>query len=198
LRFDERTEPLLDELAQKILVCTKCKLSESRTHAVPGEGPQHARLMMVGEAPGANEDESGRPFVGQAGQLLDELLAKSGIKREDTFITSVIKCRPPDNRNPNEDEVVTCMPYSLAQLDSICPAVIVIMGNIAYDIFAETFYLPKKPIGDVRGKAFRLHSTGARILIPTYHPAGLIYNRKLIPMFLEDMVKVQYHLKLLP
>ncbi|MDG6226082.1 MAG: uracil-DNA glycosylase [Candidatus Thermoplasmatota archaeon] len=198
MRFDERTEPLLEDIAQKIITCRKCALHEGRKNAVPGEGPQHARLMMVGEAPGAKEDESGRPFVGQAGKLMDELLAKSGIKREDTFITSVIKCRPPDNRNPNESEVISCVPYTLAQLDSICPAVIVIMGNVAYQIFAETFYLPKKNISDVRGKGFRLHSTGARILVPTYHPAALIYNRSLIPQFLDDMKTVQYHLKVLP
>lgn len=198
MRFDERSEPLLEEIAQKVVVCTKCKLNEGRTNAVPGEGPQHARLMIVGEAPGAKEDETGRPFVGQAGTMLDELLSKGGIKREDTFITSVIKCRPPENRDPTEDEVITCIPYTLAQVDSICPVVIIVMGNIAYEIFAETFYLPKKTIGEVRGKAFRLHSTGAKILIPTYHPAGLIYNRKLIPLFMEDLAKAQYHLRVIP
>jgi len=197
LRFDDRTEPLVEEIHRKIASCTRCRLSSTRLNPVPGEGPQHADLMLIGEAPGASEDETGRPFVGQSGHLLDELLERSGFHREDIFITSVIKCRPPENRNPKQDEIIACIPYTLTQVDSICPTVMVTMGNVAYDIFAETFYLPKKSIGEVRGKAFRLHSTGAKILIPTYHPAGLIYNRKLIPLFLEDLKTVQYHLRML-
>ncbi len=196
MRFDERLDPLLEEIADKVITCTKCDLAEGRLNAVPGEGPQHAEIMFVGEAPGAREDETGRPFVGQSGKLFTELLESAGIKREDVFITSIIKCRPPENRDPTADEVKACAPYVLTQLDSISPVVLVTMGNVAYDFFSSTFYLPKKTVGEVRGKVFRLHSTGCRFLIPTYHPAGLIYNRKLIPQFKEDMKKVLRYLKM--
>ncbi|MFW3146049.1 MAG: uracil-DNA glycosylase family protein [Thermoplasmatota archaeon] len=187
MRFDDRLDPLLEEIAKRVVTCTRCDLAGSRINAVPGEGPQHAEIMFIGEAPGAKEDETGRPFVGQSGQLFTELLAAEGIKREDVFITSIIKCRPPDNRNPNDEEIRVCAPYVMTQLDSISPIVAVTMGNVAYDLFSSTFYLPKKQVGEVRGKVFRLHSTGCKYLIPTYHPAGLIYNRKLIPQFKEDL-----------
>ncbi len=187
MRFDTRLDPLLEELAERILQCEKCPLWETRTNAVPGEGPQNAEMMFIGEAPGAKEDEMGRPFVGQCGKLLTELMEQAGIRREEVFITSVLKCKPPDNRDPNKEEIKACVPYLLSQMDSISPVVIVTMGNVAYDIFSYTFYLPKKKIGDVRGKLFRLHSTTAKAVIPTYHPAGLMYNRKLIPLFLEDL-----------
>lgn len=196
MRFDNRLDPLIEEIAQKISSCTKCDLAEGRINAVPGEGPQHARVMLVGEAPGAKEDESGRPFVGQSGKLLTEMLEVEGIKREDVFITSVLKCRPPENRDPKEDEIRSCAPYLLAQLDSISPIIIVTLGNFAYDLFATTFYLPKKPIGEIRGKVFRLHSTACEYLLPTYHPAGIIYNRKLIPDFKDDLATVNKYLKM--
>jgi DNA polymerase len=196
LRFDDRLDPLVEEIAQKIRSCTKCDLAESRLNAVPGEGPQHADIMFVGEAPGATEDEQGRPFVGQSGKLLTELIEGAGIKREDVFITSIIKCRPPENRNPGKEEIKACAPYVLAQMDSISPVVLVTLGNVAYDFFSTTFYLPKKQVGEVRGKVFRLHSTGCKYLIPAYHPAGLIYNRKLIPDFKEDMKTVLRYLKI--
>lgn len=187
MRFDNRLDPLLTEIAERISICTKCPLAESRINAVPGEGPQHASIMFIGEAPGAKEDETGRPFVGQSGKMFTDLLEEAGIKREDVFITSILKCRPPDNRNPSKEEVRFCAPYVLAQLDSISPVVTVTLGNEAYDLFSSTFYLPKKKVSDVRGKVFRMHSTAARYLIPTYHPAALIYNRKLIPQFKKDL-----------
>ncbi len=198
LRFDDRFDPLLEEIAEKVVTCTKCPLSESRVTAVPGEGPQHAAIMLVGEAPGAAEDESGRPFVGQSGQLLSDLMKGVGMKREDVFITSILKCRPPDNRDPKPEEVRTCAPFTLAQLDSLSPIVTITLGNSAYDLFSSTFYLPKKKVGEVRGKVFRLHSTGARFLIPTYHPAGLLYNRKLIPQFKQDLETALKYLKMNP
>ncbi len=191
-------DPLLEEIAQRIYSCTKCDLGESRLNAVPGEGPQHAQIMFVGEAPGAKEEKTGRPFVGQSGKLLTELLEGEGIKREDVFITSILKCRPPDNRNPKEEEIRSCAPYLLAQLDSLSPVVLVTLGNFAYGLFSTTFYLPKKAIGEVRGQTFRLHSTPCRYLIPTYHPAGLMYNRKLIPDFKDDIRTVKRYLKMTP
>jgi DNA polymerase len=195
LRFDNRLDPLLEEIAQKVRSCTKCNLAEGRINAVPGEGPQHADIMFVGEAPGAKEDETGRPFVGQSGDLFTDLMKGAGIKREDVFITSILKCRPPENRNPEKEEIRVCAPYVLAQMDSISPIVLVTLGNVAYDFFSTTFYLPKKTVGEVRGQVFRLHSTGCKFLIPTYHPAGLIYNKKLIPDFKEDLEKAVKYLK---
>jgi uracil-DNA glycosylase family 4 len=191
LRFDKRYDPLISEIAEKIEVCTKCDLAEGRINAVPGEGPQHAEIFFIGEAPGAKEDETGRPFVGQSGKLMTEQMGKVGLKREDCFITSIVKCRPPDNRKPKKEEIKSCVPYLLSQIDSISPKVVVTMGNTAYDVFSHTFYLPKKKVGDVRGQVYRLHSTSARYLIPTYHPAGVIYNRKLIPFFKEDIKKAR-------
>ena len=198
MNFDKRLDPLLDEIAEKVINCTKCDLAESRIHAVPGEGPQYAMIMMIGEAPGANEDETGRPFIGQSGKLLTDLMADAGMKREETFITSILKCRPPSNRDPNPAEIRSCAPYVLAQMDSIAPIVIITLGNAAYDLFSSTFYLPKKKVGEVRGKVFRLHSTGAKFLIPTYHPAALLYNRKLMPQFVEDLQTAMRYLKMNP
>jgi len=194
VRFDNRLDPLVEEIATKIRSCTKCDLAEGRLNAVPGEGPQHSDIMFVGEAPGASEDELGRPFIGQSGKLLTEIMESVGMNRENNFITSILKCRPPENRNPGKEEIRACAPYVLAQMDSISPIVLVTLGNVAYEFFATTFYLPKKTVGDVHGKVFRLHSTGCRFLIPTYHPAGLLYNRKLIPEFKEDMKTVLKYL----
>lgn len=196
VRFDERLDPLLSQIAERISVCTKCDLAGSRINTVPGEGPQHAELVIVGEAPGAKEDEEGRPFVGQSGKLLTQYLGEAGMKREDVFITSVLKCRPPDNRNPTADETRLCVPYLLTQIDSISPKVIVTLGNVPYELFSHTFYLPKKKVGDVHGQVFRLHSTGAKYLIPTYHPAALLYNRKLTPLFIEDLKKADHYVRI--
>lgn len=195
MRFDERIDPSLEEISEKIINCQMCKLAETRTNAVPGEGPQDARLFFVGEGPGKKEDETGRPFVGQAGRLFDQLLEEVAISREEVFITSVLKCRPPENRSPHREEVKSCLPYLLSQVDSVCPVVIIAMGNSAYDVFSYTFYLPKKKVGDIRGKVFHLSSTGAKVLIPTYHPAGLLYNRKLIPLFIEDLKRAKDQLR---
>lgn len=195
MRFDDRLDPLLEEIAQKIRTCTKCQLAEGRINAVPGEGPQHATMMFVGEGPGSEEDETGRPFVGKSGKLLTESLEGAGIQRENVFITNIVKCRPPENRNPDDKEISACAPYVLAQMDSISPIVLVTLGNVAYDFFSTTFYLPKKQVGEVRGKVFRLHSTGVKFLIPTYHPAGVIYNNKLLPDFKEDIKKAVKYLK---
>jgi DNA polymerase len=198
LRFDERLDPLLEEIAEKVVTCTKCELAGSRINTVPGEGPQHAEIMFVGEAPGSKEDETGRPFVGKSGELFNQLLDEAGINREDVFITSLLKCRPPDNRDPKPEEIRACAPFLLTQLDSISPVVLVTLGNPAYDFFSTTFYLPKKTVGDVHGRVYRLHSTRCKYLIPTYHPAGLIYNRKLLPEFKGDLEKVLYYLKYQP
>src|SRR5207249_7181685 len=121
----------LEDLARQIRGCTLCRLHEGRTHAVPGEGPAGAKVLLVGEGPGRHEDEAGRPFVGAAGRVLDAALAKAGIPREDVFITNVVKCRPPENRRPRADEIAACRPYLAAQIRLVHPGVIVTLGDTA-------------------------------------------------------------------
>src|SRR5574341_641377 len=118
--------------------CTKCRLCESRTHTVPGEGPDDARLVLIGEGPGRTEDETGRPFVGQAGDLLVKILAAIGLKREQVYMCNVVKCRPPQNRTPLYDEVATCVPYLSRQLELLAPRVVLAMGNTAAQTLLNT------------------------------------------------------------
>jgi DNA polymerase len=123
------TLSILQELAVEIKTCPKCRLAETRTHAVPGEGSHRASIMFVGEGPGENEDRTGRPFVGQAGKFLDGLLQKAGITRDEVFITNIVKCRPPQNRVPLEDEVEACSDYLMAQIAVIEPKFVVPLGG---------------------------------------------------------------------
>ena len=153
----------IKEISKKIMFCKKCRLWERRTHAVPGEGNPKAKLMFVGEAPGKREDELGRPFCGRAGEFLDELLAKAGIKREDIFITSVIKCRPPNNRAPKNDEIKACRHYLEKQIELINPKTIILLGEVALNAL-----LSMKRISDHHGKIIKKD----RIYIPMFHPAA--------------------------
>jgi uracil-DNA glycosylase len=159
----------LDEIAAKVQKCTRCPLYETAAHGVPGEGDPKAKLVCVGEAPGAKEDETGRPFVGQAGQLLTKILAAIDLTREQVFIVNVLKHRPPGNRNPRPEEVVACSPYLIRQLELIKPKVIVAFGTFA----AQTLLQTKTPIGQLRGLVHRYHGIP---LIVTYHPAALLRN----------------------
>jgi len=119
----------LDEIAEEVRACVKCRLSETRTNAVPGDGSTAASVLFIGEGPGKNEDEQGLPFVGRAGQMLNRVLAEAPLAREDVFITNVVKCRPPGNRDPELDEVTACMPYLKAQIALLNPRVIVTLGR---------------------------------------------------------------------
>lgn len=159
----------LDEIGENVKKCTRCPLYETATHAVPGEGDPHARLVCVGEAPGAKEDETGRPFVGQAGQLLTKILGAIDLTREQVFICNVLKHRPPGNRNPRPEEVEACSPYLIRQLELIKPKVIVAFGTFA----AQTLLNTKTPLGQLRGLVHRYHGIP---LIVTYHPAALLRN----------------------
>jgi uracil-DNA glycosylase family 4 len=159
----------LDEIAGKVKKCTRCPLYATATNAVPGEGDPHAKLVCVGEAPGAKEDETGRPFVGQAGQLLTKILAAIDMTREQVFICNVLKHRPPGNRNPQPEEVEACSPYLIRQLELIKPKVIVAFGTFA----AQTLLQTKTPLGQLRGLVHRYHGIP---LIVTYHPAALLRN----------------------
>jgi DNA polymerase len=159
----------LDEIAKKVRKCTRCPLYATATNAVPGEGDPKADLVCVGEAPGAKEDETGRPFVGQAGQLLTKILAAIDLTREQVFICNVLKHRPPGNRNPLPEEVEACSPYLIRQLELIKPKVIVAFGTFA----AQTLLQTKTPLGQLRGLVHRYHGIP---LIVTYHPAALLRN----------------------
>jgi DNA polymerase len=168
--FGSDAKPLsLDDITGTIRTCTRCRLYATATNAVPGEGDPNAELVCVGEAPGANEDATGRPFVGQAGQLLTKILAAINLRREDVFICNVLKHRPPGNRNPLPDEVAACSPYLVQQLEAIRPKVIVAFGTFA----AQTLLNTKLPIGKLRGSVHRYYGIP---LIVTYHPAALLRN----------------------
>ncbi len=150
--------------------CPRCKLSQGRTTIVFGSGNPRAELVCIGEAPGADEDAQGKPFVGRAGQLLTKMLESVGFDRErDYYIANILKCRPPGNRSPEPDEVAACEPFLLAQLGTIQPKVILALGAFA----AQTLLKTKEPIGKLRGRVFPLYTT---VLIPTFHPAFLLRN----------------------
>ena len=159
----------LEAIAEATRVCERCALCASRTNAVPGEGNPRAGLVFVGEGPGATEDATGRPFVGQAGKLLDDIIAAIGLRREDVYIANVVKCRPPQNRTPLPDETAACMPFLRRQLALLGPKVIVALGATAAAALLDT----RKSLGDLRGK---VHSYGGIPLVVTYHPAALLRN----------------------
>jgi len=159
----------VEAIAALVRECTRCELYRTATHAVPGEGNARASLMCVGEAPGASEDASGRPFVGQAGQLLTKILAAIKLSRDEVFIANVLKHRPPGNRNPRPEEVEACRPYLARQIELIRPRVIVAFGTFAAQTLLET----KLAIGRLRGVVHRYH--GIPVVV-TYHPAALLRN----------------------
>jgi DNA polymerase len=152
-----------------IAACTKCKLCEGRTRTVPGEGPGDARLMVVGEGPGRVEDETGRPFVGPAGELLTKILAAIDLPRAQVYICNIVKCRPPENRQPQYDEIAACLPYLYRQIEIVKPAVILAMGNTA----AQSLLATKQSLGALRNRLHRFRGTP---VIVTYHPAALLRN----------------------
>ena len=159
----------LEAIAKAVASCKKCPLYKTATHPVPGEGSPHAQLMCVGEAPGATEDETGRPFVGAAGQLLTKILAAIDLPREQVYICNVLKHRPPGNRNPAPDEVTACSPYLIRQIELIKPKVILALGTFA----AQTLLNTKTAIGKLRGSVHEYHGVP---LVVTYHPAALLRN----------------------
>jgi DNA polymerase len=170
--------------------CTRCKLHAlGRKQVVFGVGSSEATLMFVGEAPGADEDQQGEPFVGRAGQLLTRIIEALGLQRRDVYIANVIKCRPPQNRNPEQDEVDTCEPFLFRQIDTIGPKVIVALGTFA----ARTLLRTLDPISRLRGRVYDYR--GAK-LIPTFHPAFLLRNPGAKREVWEDMKKVRDLLRL--
>ena len=177
----------LDTVADEVRVCALCKLSEGRNNAVPGEGSSFAKIMFIGEAPGRNEDEQGRPFVGAAGKLLTEALQEAGLSRKDVFITNVVKCRPPNNRVPTDEERNTCRTYLERQIKLINPKVICILGRTAYESL-----LKGTSITSNRGKLVK-HDN--RFYFLTVHPAAVIYNPDLKSVFKKDIINLLNELK---
>ncbi len=181
----------LEKIADEVRQCRKCDLESLRTNAVPGEGNPNARIMFVGEGPGADEDAQGRPFVGRAGRLLDKVIAAMGLKRSDVFICNILKCRPPENRDPRADEIINCFPYLQRQIEIINPEIIVALGAPA----AKTLLDTNKPIGQLRGQFHEYYSGLGRPpikLMPTYHTAYLLrnYSKENRQRVWEDMKKV--------
>jgi uracil-DNA glycosylase family 4 len=178
-----KAQEALDTLAQQISVCTKCDLYKGRTHAVPGEGPTHAEIMLIGEGPGANEDKQGRPFVGASGKFLDQLLAQAGVTRADVWITNVVKCRPPGNRDPQPVEIETCTTnYLDHQIKLVNPSIIVTLGRHSMSRF-----IPDAKITQIHGQ---MQKVGRRFVIPMFHPAAALHQVRFRPMLLEDFAKL--------
>lgn len=172
----------LEKIKQEVSVCQKCALARSRTKTVPGSGAPRAQIMFVGEGPGKNEDEQGEPFVGAAGRILSELLAGIGLGREDVFITNVVKCRPPLNRDPLPEEVAACHDYLERQVALIRPRIIVLLGRHAMDRF-----LPGLKISRDHGQPKRLDG---QVYYPIYHPAATIYHQALRQDLEKDFQKL--------
>lgn len=178
----QKHEDSLEKIAANVRGCPLCKLARTRKNAVPGEGQISAKIMFIGEAPGRSEDEKGKPFVGAAGRILNDLLKKAGIERSQVFITNIVKCRPPNNRVPGEDELIACRPYLDRQIALIKPKVICILGRTAYSSI-----LGGSSITANRGKI--VERSGQKYF-STFHPAAVIYNKKLLSTLEADLKKL--------
>lgn len=178
----------LEDIRADIGACTRCGLSAGRSHIVFGEGNPHAELVFVGEGPGSDEDRSGRPFVGAAGQLLTRIIGAMGLSRERVYICNIVKCRPPGNRNPRPDEIETCLPFLHRQLRAIAPRFVCALGKVAAQTLLET----ERPISRLRG---RLHRVGDWQVMPTFHPAYLLRNPERKRDVWQDMQLLMRELK---
>ena len=182
----------LASVARDAASCTACGLSATRTQTVPGEGSATAQIVFVGEAPGAREDQAGRPFVGASGRLLDDLLASIGLRREEVFILNTVKCRPPGNRKPQKFETAACAPLLTRQLQALQPRVIATLGRHALAVFA-----PNAKIAEVHGRPYartKGDQHGSAVLFPLYHPAAALHNGSLRPTLERDMAALRGYL----
>ncbi len=177
-----KAEEILNEIAHQTSVCTRCKLHYSRINAVPGAGKPDSEIMFIGEGPGFHENQQGLPFVGAAGSFLDELLAEAGLKREDVFITNVVKCRPPGNRDPQPEELEACKPYLERQIAAINPDVIVTLGR-----FSMGHFINNGKISSIHGRSFW---SNGRMIVPMYHPAAALHQPSLRNVVVEDFQKL--------
>jgi DNA polymerase len=177
------------DLRREVEACTRCGLDVARTQVVFGAGSIEADLVFVGEAPGANEDLEGEPFVGQAGRLLTRLLEGIGLRREDVFIANILKCRPPENRNPTPHEVECCRPFLMRQLELLEPRVVGALGTFA----AQTLLGTRTPIGKLRDKP--IQQVGSYFLVPMYHPAAALHNPRLSEEVERDFLRLKEFLE---
>jgi uracil-DNA glycosylase len=172
----------LEQIGQEVRACKLCQLSGWRKLAVPGEGPANAEIMLIGEGPGFHENEQGRPFVGAAGKFLDELLAKCNLKRSEVYITNVVKCRPPNNRDPLPEELGACKAYLERQIEAINPKVILTLGR-----FSMAHFLPNARISSIHGQASRVNG---RLVVAMYHPAAALHQASLKPVVEQDFARL--------
>ncbi len=172
----------LADLYTQVKSCTRCLLHKGRTKAVPGEGPQHPKVLLIGEGPGFHEDQQGRPFVGAAGQFLEELLGLIGFKREEVYITNVVKCRPPGNRDPQPDEIEACRAFLDRQIELLKPKVIITLGRYS---MARAF--PNAKISQIHGQPRKI---GGILYIPMYHPAAALHQPSLRRTVEDDFRKI--------
>ena len=172
----------LEKVAEEASVCTRCKLQYSRKNAVPGEGPANTEIMFIGEGPGFYENEQGRPFVGAAGKFLDELLSKIGMQRSDVYITNIVKCRPPGNRDPEAEEIQACNDYLERQIQAINPKVIVTLGR-----FSMARFMPNAKISDVHGQTMNIKG---HLIVAMYHPAAALHQRSLQATVEQDFARL--------
>ena len=189
MNTQEKTKQL-KEIKEEVIACTKCPLSATRTLPVVGTGSHDAKIIFIGEAPGANEDATGIPFCGRAGKVLDEVLESAGIKREDVYICNVLKCRPPGNRDPNPSEKVACVDYLKRQIEIIKPEIICSMGNHATGFIFEQFGLSDKLTGisKLHGQVFDSQNFSYPVkIVSLYHPAVATYNPNMKDVLKEDI-----------
>lgn len=185
----------LETIASEILKCKKCSLHKTRKNAVPGEGNPQTKIMFIGEAPGYWEDIKGKPFVGAAGKFLDTLLASIGFSREDVFICNVLKCRPPENREPAQNEIQICTPYLDRQIGIIQPKFIVTLGNYSTAYIFSKANLAFSSITQVRGKIYEASVLGMFVKVfPTFHPAAALYSAKYKEQLTNDFQKLKSEL----
>jgi len=195
---DETKSRQIEAIAQEIKNCQKCSLSKSRINTVPGEGNASASIVLIGEAPGYWEDRKGRPFVGAAGKVLDEALEKIGIKRREIFITNVLKCRPPGNRDPHSEEIEACTPFLDRQLEIIRPKFIVTLGRHSTSYLFSKMNLNFDGISKVRGQIYAARFADWKCYVmPTYHPAAALYNVNLKGVLLSDLWALKRKMSLL-
>ena len=184
------------EIEEEIKKCNKCELSKLKTNAVPGEGGFQKRIMLIGEAPGRNEDLQGKPFVGRAGKILDELLKEADLTREDIFITNVVKCRPPGNRDPLPNEIKACSPFLEKQIQAMQPKIIITLGRFAMNYIFEKYGIQKSSISQVHGKTFKISSLNGLIkIIPMLHPAVVAYDSSKKQELVNDFKKLKEELR---
>ena len=186
----------LENIKKKVINCKKCDLYRTRTNPVFGNGKNNSEIFFIGEAPGRNEDKQGLPFVGRAGRILDELLDSINIDRNNVYISNIIKCRPPKNRNPKKNEIKICSKYLNEQLDIIKPKIIIPLGNYASMFILEKFGYGVDKISNIHSKIFTYESKYGEIkIIPMYHPAAVIYNPNKKEILFKDFNNIKYVLE---